>query len=370
MENPFKFLFHKSTDSAVGIDIGPSSVKVVQLEKKKGRAILKTYGALSLGPYAGVEVGRATRLPPDKVAQAIVDILREANTTTKKCGLSISMSSSLVTVMEIPTVDPKELPQMIPIEARKYIPIPISEVSLDWSIIPQQEVGISEFELGTEREVARPKTSVLVVAIHNEAIAYAQQIVQLSGVDAGFFEIEIFSTIRSVLDREVDPVMIIDMGSGATKIYIVDRGILRVSHVITQGSQDLTLSVSKALSISVDEAEKIKRAKGLTLGIDNTDAMGVMSTSLNYIFSEVNRVVLNYQKRFNKNISKTVLTGGGAVLKGFAEVARQELQMDVLLADPFSKVEAPAFLEKILKQSGPEFAVSVGLALRRLQDGR
>ncbi len=123
MRNPFTFLFHKGTESAIGIDIGPSSIKVVQLEKKRGKAVLKTYGALALGPYAGVEVGRATRLGADKVAQAMVDILREANTTTKVCGLSIPMSSSLVTVIEVPTTDPNELASMIPIEARKYIPI-------------------------------------------------------------------------------------------------------------------------------------------------------------------------------------------------------------------------------------------------------
>jgi type IV pilus assembly protein PilM len=369
MQNPFKFIFSRGAESALGIDIGPSSIKVVQIEKQKGRAVLKTYGALALGPYAGVEVGRATRLPVEKVAEAIKDILREANTSTKRCGLSIPMSSSLVTVIEVPSTDPKELAQMIPIEARKYIPIPVGEVSLDWSIIPHQEVGESEFELsnsdGTKRQ---QKSTVLLVAIHNEAISYAQEIVRLTGLEASFFEIEIFSTIRSVLNKEVDPVMIIDMGAGSTKIYIIDRGVLRASHIIARGAQDLTLAVSKALGITVDEAERMKRMKGLTVGLDNEDAMGVMSTTINYTFSEINRVLLNYQKKYNKNISKAILTGGGAVLKGFLEVARQELQTDVVLADPFAKVEAPAFLDKVLKQSGPEFVVSVGLALRRLMD--
>ncbi len=369
MQNPFKFIFNKGTESALGIDIGPSSVKVVQIEKQKGRAVLKTYGALSLGPYAGVEVGRATRLPVEKVAEAINDILREANTTTKRCGLSIPMSSSLVTVIEVPSVDEKELAQMIPLEARKYIPIPVGEVTLDWSIIPRQEVGVSEFEMPTADGAKRQqKTTVLLVAIHNEAISYAQEIVKLTGLEASFFEIEIFSTIRSVLNKEVDPVMILDMGAGSTKIYIIDRGVLRASHIIARGAQDLTLAVSKALSITVDEAEKIKRMKGLTVGLDNEDAMGVMSTTINYTFSEINRVLLNYQKKYNKGISKVILTGGGAVLKGFLEVAKQELQADVVLADPFSKVEAPAFLDKVLKQSGPEFVVSVGLALRRLME--
>ena len=136
MENPFKKvfgnLFKKTESSAIGVDIGPSSIKIVQLKKQGGKAVLETYGALSLGPYAGIEVGRATRLPPQKIAEAITDLIREANITTKQSGMSIPMSSSLVTVIQVPNVDQKELAQMIPIEARKYIPISISEVTLDW----------------------------------------------------------------------------------------------------------------------------------------------------------------------------------------------------------------------------------------------
>ena len=105
MANFLSNLFSREGQSVLGIDIGPSSIKVVQLKKRKGRAVLETYGALALGPYGGTEVGRATHLPPEKIAEALVDLLREAKTSTKKCGLSIPMSSSLLVPIEVPTTD-------------------------------------------------------------------------------------------------------------------------------------------------------------------------------------------------------------------------------------------------------------------------
>ncbi|MEK7645115.1 MAG: type IV pilus assembly protein PilM [Patescibacteria group bacterium] len=360
MDNPFKKLaglFKKGESSVIGVDIGPSSIKVVQLKKQNGKAVLETYGALALGPYAGIEVGRATRLPPQKLAEALLDLLREASVTTKNAGLSIPMSSSLVNVIQVPEVDQKQLAQMIPIEARKYIPISISEVSLDWWVIPKDETQEKDGKL-----------DVLLVVIHNDALQQARDVIKLSALDTSFFEIEIFSTIRAVLEHEPDPAMIVDLGAGSTKLYIVDRGILRVSHIVTRGSQDFTIALSQSLGITIEEAEVMKREKGLLAGAENSELAGVMTSSINMIFSEANRVLLNYQKKFHKNVAKVVLTGGGAMLKGFAELAQKELQTSVVSADPFTKIQSPAFLEKVLKDAGPEFAVAVGLALRKLQE--
>jgi type IV pilus assembly protein PilM len=371
-----KNIFNSKGDAVLGIDVGPSSIKLVELRKKKGRAILGTYGALALGPYAGIEVGRATSLPPQKIAEALLDLLREAGATTKRCGLSIPMSSSLLTIIEVPAVDEKQLAQMIPIEARKYVPLPMSEVSIDWWVIPKEQTGITDAPTDAPASqtpgapVQRPqeKLTVLLVVIHKEAVLNAQEIVRLASLDASFFEIEIFSTLRSVLDHDSGSVLIMDMGAGSTKLYIVDRGILRVSHIITRGSQDLTLAISKSINVSVEQAEVMKREKGLSMTEGDANLSSVMLSSVNYIFAETNRVIMNYQKKYNKNVSKVFLTGGGSALRGFSEMAQKELQTEVHLADPFAKVDSPAYLSKILKQSGPEFAVSVGLAMRRLQD--
>jgi type IV pilus assembly protein PilM len=354
--------------SVLGIDVGPSSIKIVQLKRRKGRAILETYGELSLGPYAGMEIGRATNLPADKLAQAVADVLRESNTTTNRCGISIPMGSSLVSFIKLPKVDERQLAQMIPLEARKYIPVPISEVSLDYLIIPQNESIASEYQ-NSEEKPEEKTIDVLLVVIHNDALEKNKEITKLAKLDTAFSEIEIFGSMRSVLEPGTAPQMIIDLGSSTTKIYIIERGILRTSHLVSRGSQDITLAISKSLNISIDEAEKIKRDNGLLKkGTDGTDINEITSLTLDYIFSEIGRVLLNYQKKNEKNISKIFLTGGGVLLKGLKEKAESSFSIPVVMADPFSKVEFPAFLETVLKEAGPSFAVAIGLALRRLQD--
>lgn len=364
-----KGTFHTDQNKSVlGIDVGPSSIKIVQLKKKKGRAILETYGELSLGPYAQIEIGRATNLPTDKIGQAVIDVLRESNTTTNKCGISIPMGSSLVSFIKLPKVDEKQLAQMIPLEARKYIPVPISEVTLDYLVIPRNESIASEYE-NSEEKPEEKTTDVLLVVIHNDALEKNREITRLAKLDTAFSEIEIFGSMRAVLEPGTAPQMIIDFGSNSTKVYVVERGILRTSHMISRGSQDITLAISKSLGITVDEAEKIKREKGLANKADGqTDINEITSLTLDYIFSEVGRVLLNYQKSNGKNISKIFLTGGGVLLKGLKEKAESSFSVPVAMADPFSKVEFPAFLETVLKQAGPSFAVAIGLALRRLQD--
>jgi type IV pilus assembly protein PilM len=361
----FGGLFAKKGESVIGIDIGSSSVKVVQLKKRGGRAVLETYGALALGPYANLEIGRATRLPIEKVMEALRDILREAKTTTVNAGVAIPFASSLMTLIEMPLVGPRELAQMIPIEARKYIPVPITEVTLDWSIIPRNE----EVPLGEERTSPNPqKTDVLLVAIHNDILLNYQDIVTKVKIDASFFEIEIFSTMRSVLDQEVLPVLIFDMGAASTKLYIIERGAVRVSHTINRGSQDLTLALARSLAMSVAAAEELKRSINLEDPKADTQAKSVIVSSLEYVFSEANRVILNYQRKYNKALSKIVLVGGGSALKGLRKIAQDNFKADTVAGDPFSKVETPAFLSQMLKTTGPEFTVALGLALRKLQE--
>jgi type IV pilus assembly protein PilM len=364
-------LFKKQSDSVLGVDIGSSSIKVVQLRKHGAKAILETYGELALGPYAGVEIGRATNLPQEKVIEALKDVLREANTGTKACGFSIPASSSLLSFIKMPNVDQKQLAAMIPLEARKYIPVPISEVMLDWTIVPREETSVSDFEKKPEDKKAEEgigTVDVLLAVIHNDIITKFSQIVETAQLEASLFEIEIFSSMRSVLEQSLDAQMVFDMGAGSTKLYIIERGTLKASHTVNRGSQEITLALSRALGLPVGEAEHMKRTVGLSQDEKYKNMKDIITLNLDYIFSETNRVILNYQKKYNRSISRVVLTGGGALLKGLLDLARNHFQTEVVLGDPFSKTEAPAFLENILKNAGPEFAVAIGLALKQLQD--
>lgn len=366
--NPFK----KQAGSVLGIDIGSSAIKIVQVTKKNSQAVLETYGELALGPYGGNTIGQSVVLSPAQIAKALNDLMKEkeVNVTTNRCGLSIPFGSALMSVMEMPAVSEKQLSVMVPIEARKYIPVPISEVVLDWSIIPKTDLTVedrSEDERGSQsgRDAGANKIDILAVAIHNDTISKFQDIVTRAGLAASFFEIEIFSTMRAVLDTSLAPVMIMDMGAASTKLYIVERGVVKVSHTVTRGAQDVTQAIARSLSVTSEEAEVMKRNHGLK---GDQALRDVIVLTLDYIFDEVNRVLLSFEKKYNRTVSQILLVGGGAALKGLSEHAKSKFQTEAISANAFNKLSTPAFLEEILQETGPEFAVAIGLALRKLAE--
>ena len=353
----------KRSDSVVGVDVGGSSVKVVELRKEKGRAVLMTYGELALGPYNNQEIGKSVILEPEEIASAIKDVLKESNVTTKEAVVSIPLRSSLLTVIEIPFVDKDKMDQMIPLEARKYIPVPISEVTLDWWIIPKQEDS-AKFK----SPVYSKKSStaeVLIVAIHNSAIEKYQKAFELASLNPKSFEIESFSAMRSVFKHDMSATMVIDVGASSTKIVIVDFGIVRTSHILSKGSQDITLALSKSLGIDFLKAEEVKRQFG-TLSKQDASVTSVVTQTVEYLLYEANKILGNYQKKSHRSIDKVILIGGGSTLKNFKELVEKNFGTQVLYGDPFSKTETPAFWEPVLKEAGPSFAVAVGLALKEL----
>lgn len=348
--------FTKDETGVVGIDIGSSSIKVVQLKRVRDSAALETYGELQLGPYAEVEIGRATNLEPARLSEALLDIVREASVTSKKAALGISYASSFVTVVSLPIADAGQLASMVPIEARKYVPVPISEVTLDWFVIPEAKGKQSA------------QTRVLLAAIHNEALSKYHTVVKNAALISSFSEIEVFSTIRSSVLEEDGTVVILDLGAATTKLYVVSGGIVQRTHSMTVGSQDMTLSLSQSLELSVNDAEELKRQVGLSAAGNDARIAQSLNFTLDRILGESRRVIQSYEQSAGAPIDKIIFTGGGALLKELIPYAQAQFERDVVLADPFSKVEYPAFLEDTLKEAGPSFAVAMGVALRRLNE--
>lgn len=390
MQNPFSKLggffrqtFQSADNSVVGVDIGSAYIKVVQLRRKSGKAVLETYGSLAIGPYGGVEIGRATHLPPDRIAEALRDLLREAHVTTTSAAFAIPFASSLIATMDMRVLDPKQLASAVSLEARKYIPVPISEVALDWWIIPE-EPNRTFSSLGEKVQLGKPPLpensgrpvpddpnapkdmKVLIAAIHNEAMSRYEEVVRQSGLISSFFEIELFSAIRALFPQDLLPHAVLDLGAGETKLYLIERGLIRSSHIINHGGQDITLALSRSLGISVEEAEKKKRVEGILQNGEETEGATAI---LNVICGETNRVLANFEHKFGRKVNDVVLTGGGANLPGLEALAERTMSVESLRANPFKQTLAPAFLDEVLKGVGPEFTVAVGIAFRKLQEG-
>ncbi len=365
-----------SNSSVMGIDIGSSSIKIVQLKKEGGKAILETYGAITLGPYAGAEAGKVVKLQPAQIAEALTDLIRESNISTNTASVAIPFASSLTSIIEMPNMSKGQLNKMVPLEARKYIPVPINEVTMDWFVIPQDNTKARGGEIrGVSDSVKKKEPSstleVLLVAIHNNILDDYQSSISKVGLNVSFYELEVFGSARGALGNGIAPVVIVDIGASTTKIYVLERGIVRMSHLIHKGSQDLTLYITRAINVDFKKAEQLKKDIGLSgLNTDETKTEGKVSramlSTLNNIFAGVNKVLLSYGKKHNKNIAKVVFCGGSTAMHGFTKYTEMKVDNLIEIADPFNKVVTPAFLDDVLKEVGPEFTVATGLALRQL----
>ena len=373
MNNPLSKFFSNisilksNSDNAVGIDIGTSAIKVVEIKKRGGKAVLETYGAIALGSYAEVESGRVTNLPIEKTVEALKEVLKQSGVTTVASAFAIPVQSSLIFTISLPAqIKESEIFGIVQTEARKYIPLPITEVSLDYFILPEKESSFEESNDGATT-VLSTNTEVLVVAIQNDAISKYRSIVSQCNLEAGFFEIEVFSSVRSNFEHELSLVLLMDFGASSTKLSLVEFGMIKSHHTINRGGAEISASISSSLSIPFTKAEEMKKEFGLFENPAEKSLTDIVKTHVDYIFSETNNVLLGYEKRYGKTISKVIFTGGGSLLKGLKEVATNNFRAEIEIGNPFSKVGAPEFLEKVLETTGPEFAVALGLALRKLQ---
>ncbi len=368
-----KNIFSIPEQSVIGVDIGSSSLKIVQIKKRKGRAVLETYGELGLGPYNKLSVGQIVNMTPKEIALVIQDLIKEAEITTLKGGMSIPLKLSLISLIDVPTVTESELATMIPLEARKYIPVPINEVTMDWFVIPTPRDTSLEFiqsddDAKRQIEESQKRTHVLMVAIHNQVLSNYTSIVNETKLQTNFFEVEAFAAARACLAGETGPVMIIDFGASGIKIYIIDNGLLISSHTINRGGQDITFSISKGLGVTFDHAEHLKRSLGKGNVADEQEIMELIAIHEDYAVSEIKTVMTAFQKKFNKTLTKVLLAGGGSNLKGFLELMQKSFDCPVEYSLPFSKVETPVFLQETLRSTGLTFAPAIGLALRALQE--
>ncbi|MBI2038921.1 MAG: type IV pilus assembly protein PilM [Candidatus Niyogibacteria bacterium] len=359
--------FFKRESSVLGIDVGSSSIKIVQLRREQERAVLETYGELSLGPYGSVAGGQAVRLTEDKAKEALADLMREAGVKAKSAVVAIPLRASFVTVIEMPQMEKKELKEAVEYELRRYIPVPLAEVLLDWWVIPEG-FAVSSEEVGDEGLVKKKKfISVLIAAIYSDVIEKYRSFITAAGLSIAAYEIEVFSAVRSLLGNELAPVLILDFGASSTKIAVVDYGIVRMAYSYEHGFQELTESIARSLGVDFARAEEMKRTIGLSDKPEHRELQNAILPTLDLMFVEAGRVLLDYRRRTGRSITRVIIHGGGAALKGLPEKIAQKFGIEVNLAEPFNRLKYPLLVQPVVKEVGPPFSTAIGLALRGLK---
>lgn len=352
----FEGVFKKP--SFVGIDIGLSSVKVVQLRKEEERAILETYGQLKSGAYlqhidASAAYGGFLRYLDDDIAGMLGDVLREAKVTSQTAVMSIPASASFMTLAELPRIPEKERPSVLAFEARRYIPIPQTEVFTNWVVIESEE------------ELSRMK--VLFVAVPKEVVSKYQRIAKLAHLNLQAIEVESFSYARALVGADRTPTLIIHMGHEATTATIIDEGIIRVNHTIDRGQESLSAALAVGLNISKDRAEDFKNEVGLSEKIEQQEIVAILEPLLEFMIREIERVVIAYNRENERKLEKIILTGGGARLHGIVEYVAKIFGLEVSVGNSFKRTVYPQFMQPILREVSPHFAIAIGLALREIE---
>ena len=352
----------KKNKSFLGIDLGSSSLKVVQLRKEKERPILETYGELSLAKYGmDGQTGRSVRIIDDKMSEALKDLIKESQVTAKEATVSIPIKDSFLTTIELPNLPEAELRETVPFEARKYIPIPISEVEIDWWVLPPKS---KEMKAASPGSGQKKILSIILAAVPKEVIAKYRSILKDSGIEVSAFEIEVFAFARASIKEDFGSILLIDIGAATTKISIADGGVIRSSHSFDHGGQELTLALSQSLGIDFERAEILKRQAGLLRKPENEGVSSIIEPLFEYSSSEGERFLIDWKRKGGRAISRVLIGGGGALLPGAKDMLVKSYGVEVDMINPFYKVVYPAFLEPALKDIGPSFVNAVGLALR------
>ena len=149
----------------------------------------------------------------------------------------------------------------------------------------------------------------------------------------------------------------------------MDEGVVRGSHVISVGGQDITLALSRSKQYPFDKAEEIKCRVGMLGDEEGRDVVVVAELLFANIMNEAARFAENYENKYSTKIKKVILVGGGARLKGLEKIVVKNFpKTEILVGDPFSRVDTPAFLAPTLKELSPTFAVAMGIALKGLEE--
>ena len=339
-------------DEVVGVDVGSAAVKVVQLKRTEKAITLVTYGEMQIGPYANKALGETAELSAEKQTEALVDVIRESSVTSQNGVLAIPDASSFLTVVGISAPSEAEVESRINVEARKYIPVPLKEVTLNW------------FPIETKEHSNGIEQLVLLAAVTNDALAAQQELLKSVNLAGSPSEIEVFSAVRSVLGPADTNTAVIDFGATATRIYIVENGTIRRMYSSALGGEHFTKLIAAGTGMDFATAEIEKRTFGLKA---DGQVKALVEADLSRLLRELSLLMKKYENNDSHTIDNVVITGGGATMHELSPFLEEAFSKSVRLADPFAKVAYPAFMEDLLLKAGPNFSIAIGAALRSLE---
>jgi len=346
-----------SGKTIVGLDIGSSSIKAIELKRSKGEIVVSHLG---MEPLASDIVVDSMIVDSGSVSSAISKIFGEHNIKTKNVATSVSGHSVIVKLIKVQPMSESELAEGITTEAAQHIPFDIADVNLDFEILNPDSTG--------------SQMDVLLVAVKKDKILNYTNVLSLAGKTPAVVDIDAFA-LQNCYEFNYQPspdstVALLNLGASVMNINIVKGSTPLFTRDVSVGGNQYTDSLQKELDLSFDDAESLKL--GRRVGTVSEDAKQPILQQVTEI------IVLEIQKTFDffratasgEHIERIYIAGGSSKVPGLVEALRQEFSLPVEVLNPFKNIMPPAdSLEaEILEQNPGQLAVAVGLALRSFDD--
>lgn len=335
---------------SVGLDIGSKTIKIVELSPEGTSWRLRASGIVG---YKGVS---PDQVKDDKELTPLVDVLKklykEAKISSREVSIALSESSVYTRIVKFPLLTDSEIASAVRWEAEQYIPIPAAEAIIQYQVIERRE------------NTSPPSVDVLLVAAPRQTVEHYVRVVEMAGLTLASVETELLSLSRS-LGVGDQSVLIADLGARSTDIAIVKNSKLVFSRSFPTGGDAFTRAVSQYLGIDQVQAEEYKR----TYGLSETQLEGKVRQSLDpviHLVGDEMRKSLHYYQAESKGdqVHSVILSGGSAGLPEIAAMLTQLLGIEVIVGNPFAKINVDAGAVKSLTGYAPFYAVACGLAMR------
>ena len=345
---------------AVGLDIGSSSVKLVQLREKKGGYALQAFGVSKLPPETIVD---GALMNSAAVVQAIQGLVAEHHVKARDVAIGVRGHSVIIKKISLPRMSQEELDESIQWEAEQYIPFDVKDVNIDTQIL-------------TPAGDAAGQMDVLLVAAKKDMINDYTSVCAEAGLAASVVDVDAFA-VQNAYEASYEPppgetMVLINVGAAVTNINILANGTTTFTRDVTMGGNSFTEEIQKQLNISYDEAEALKvGGQGETDAVVPQEVERVIQGVAEQLAGEIQRSLDFYAATAADNrISRVFLSGGTARIPALFKVIEQRAAVPVEILNPFKAIEIDnrKFDPMLLTSVAASAAVAVGLALRRAGD--
>ncbi|MBI4160223.1 type IV pilus assembly protein PilM [Candidatus Wolfebacteria bacterium] len=354
MFNPFTSFGGKS---CLGVDIGTTAIKIVEVGGSRAEPKLLNYGVLETHGYltrqnAAIQTGGLKAIE-DEAAALLGRLIKESGFRTRDAVAALPSFSAFITVFEIPEMPDADILKTLQFQIPQYIPIPPEEAVIDW--LP---VGERKDDQGLV------KKQILLITVPKDAIERYKSIFRLAGLRLRVLEVESLSVIRALARGDETPVIIVDIGSRSTNIAVTHKGFLLQNSQTDFAGASLTQAIANGLGITMKRAEELKRERGIRFTQENSELSTLTLPFLDAILNEVKRVRATFEKNAGVKIERIILAGGSANTVGLPDYFAKHLEIGADIANPFLVVRHDPALVPIAREIGPMLAVALGLGMR------